>query len=304
VSEHIVHTGIIEDSFAIAPYLSQIPDDFKEVMREHLGFAKLGSITVAGDQFSFRLLEEWRPLWSQRDDNLKAKLAFVLGWISHRACDRQMKPIWNISEMMARGSDADPKLSPTECSVYHEAELYNLYYKDDPSFRLAIFPDELQACRGAELFDLDTASEYMQSAFGVNLMNIQPFSADDDGQAFFENICLRAQKFYVDVSRYTRASGSPIPKLRSEYVTDIDWYDENDDILKVAKKIRSNGVSSTEECEKAMKAVANSHYGLALQKSLEYMISSASYFSDPTMSMDTLKDKLDIGKLGRKGLGV
>ena len=304
MSEHIVHTGILEDSFAIAPYLPQIPADYEDVIKNHLGFARLGCITVSGDQFSFRLLEEWCPQWSKRDDCLKAKLAFVLGWISHRACDRQMKPIWNISEMMARGSDANPKLSPTECSVYHEAELYNLYYKDDPTFRLSIFPEELKACKGAELFDIDMAMEYAESSFGVNMMNIQTFSAKDEGQIFIENVCIRAQKFYVDVSRYTKDCGTPDPALRAEYVTDIDWYNKDDEIIKVANKLRDGGTSSPEECEAALKAIPSSHYAQALKKSLEYIVSAAEYFNDPDMSMDTLKDRLDIGKLGRKGLGV
>lgn len=304
MSEHIVHTGVLEDSFAIAPYLSRIPADFAQVMEKHLGFARLGCTTVAGDQFTFRLLEEFRSRWPDRDDVLEAKLAFVLGWVSHRACDRQMKPIWNIAEITGRGSDANPKISPTECSVYHEGALYNLYYKDDPTFRLAIFADRLAAFPGAELFDLKLAAAYVQSAFGMNLMNIQTFSTEDGGQTFFENVCIRAQKFYVDVARYAKAAGDPDPKLLKSYVTDIDWYDGDDAILRLAQKLRRGKTSSTEECEAALAAPASSHYGRAVQLSLRYILSAAAYFRDPAMTVDTLKDRLDIGKKGPNGLGV
>jgi hypothetical protein len=304
MSEHIVHTGVLEDCFAIAPYLKLIPDDFAHVMRKHGRFAQLGSITVAGDQFTFRLLEQFKPLWAERDDVLEAKLAFVLGWVSHRACDRQMKPIWNISEMKGRGSDADPSLSPTTCSVYHEGTLYNLYYKDNPDFKLAIFEDELKKSPCAELFDLDLAAAYMESAFGVNMMDIQTFAPPPEGQRFMEDVCIRAQKFYVDVSRYTKAAGSPDPELLRDFVTDINWYSEDDAIIKVAKKLRNGGRSTTDECEDALNTLASSHYGQALQLSLRYFIAAADYMNNASMSMDELKDRLDIGKKGRTGLGV
>ncbi|MDR1541290.1 MAG: hypothetical protein LBU32_25505 [Clostridiales bacterium] len=304
MSEHIVHTGILEDSFAIAPNLTQIPADFREVMKKHLGFARLGCVTVAGDQFSFRLLEEFRPLWPRRDDILDAKLAFVLGWVSHRACDRVMKPIWNITEIFGRGSDADPSLSPTECSVYHEGALYNLYYKDDPTFRLAIFPDQLAALPGAELFDLKLAGAYVQSAFGMNMLNIQTFPVSNGGQALIENVCVQSQKFYVDVTRYAKACGSPEAEKLRNFVTDINWYDADDPLLRLANKLRLGGSSSTAECESALAKPASGYYAQALRLSISYIISAADYVKDPGMTLNTLKERLDIGKKGPNGLSV
>jgi hypothetical protein len=313
MSEHIVHTGILEDSFAIAQYLPRVPVDFAEIMRDNLGFARLGCITVSGDQFSFRLLDEFRPLWPGRDKTMEAKFAFVLGWISHRACDRQMKPIWNIAEIVGRGSDADPSLSPTDCSVYHEGELYNQYYKGDDTFRLAIFRDQLAGARGAELFDLDTAYAYVQSAFAMNLMNIQTFSVCDDGggnclvsgQDFFENVCLRAQKFYVNVDRYAKAAGDPDPAFHRQFVTDINWYDPGDAVLQIARRLRGGDTGVTpEECDTALETPASGHFGQAVRLSLSYILSAIDFICSPEISLGMLKEQLDIGKKGPGGLGV
>lgn len=79
MSEHNVHTALVEDSFAIAKCLPQIQPDFKKVLETGLRFARLGSITVAGDQFSFVLLEKYKNSWANRDKLLEQKLAFVLG---------------------------------------------------------------------------------------------------------------------------------------------------------------------------------------------------------------------------------
>jgi hypothetical protein len=304
MSEHVVHTGILEDSVAIMPYLKEIPDDFVKATQKHIGFAKLGCITVAGDRYSFRLLEEYKPLWKNRDDLLEAKLAFVLGWISHRACDRQMKPIWNVVEISGRGSDANPAVSPTECSVYHEGTLYNLYYADDSVFRLAIFSEQLAAWTGAELFKLPLAAEFVESSYAMNMMDIQIIPPPPADQRFIEELCLRAQKFYVDVSRYTRAAGRPDPELKHNYVTGINWYNEKDDIIALARLLRRGGIPETKMVDRAIQTPAASHYGKALQLSLRYICSAAAYFSDDSMGMDALKDRLDIGKKGPGGLAV
>jgi hypothetical protein len=304
MSEHVVHTGILEDSVAIMPCLKEIPGDFVKATQKHIGFAKLGCITVAGDRYSFRLLEEYKPLWKKRDDLLEAKLAFVLGWISHRACDRQMKPIWNVVEISGRGSDANPAVSPTECSVYHEGTLYNLYYADDSVFRLAIFPEQLAAWTGAELFKLPQAAEFVESSYAMNMMDIQTIPPPPADQRFIEELCLRAQKFYVDVNRYTRAASRPDPELKRDYVTGINWYNEKDDIIALARLLRRGGTPETKMVDRAMATPAASHYGKALQLSLRYICSAAAYFSDDNMSIDTLKDRLDIGKKGPGGLAV
>jgi hypothetical protein len=307
MSEHVVHTGIVEDSVALMPYLKKIPADFVKAVEKHIGFAKLGSITVSGDRFSFRLLEEYKPLWKNRDDLLEAKLAFVLGWVSHRACDRQMKPLWNIREIFGKGSDADPSISPTECSVYHEGTLFNLYYADNSAYRLAIFPEQLSAWPGAELFNLPLAEKVVESSYGMNMVDIQTFappSAPSEAQRFMEDLCVQAQKFYVDVSRYARAAGNPDAERKHAYVKKINWYDDKDPLIALACIVRRGGVLDIAQVEAAMQNPASSQYGQALQMSLGYFVAAAEYFADDNMTMDTLKDRLDIGKLGPNGLGV
>jgi hypothetical protein len=309
MSEHIVHTGILEDSVAIMPYLKKIPEGFFQSVQRHIGFARLGCITVSGDTYSFRLLEEYKPIWKKRDDLLEAKLAFVLGWISHRACDREMKPIWHIVEISGRGSDANPVVSPTECSVYHEGTLYNLYYSGDPVFHLAIFPGHLAEWPGAELVDLPLMSEFIESSYAMNMMDIQTIPLPSPGQhssdqRFIEDVCLRAQKFYVDINRYTRASSQAVPSLKKSYVIDINWYNENDLIVALVSRLRRGDSISGLDIEVSLNMPASSHYGRALQLSLRYIISAATYFTDDNMSIETLKECLDIGKKGPGGLGV
>ena len=304
MSEHIVHTAVLEDSFLIGLKLSSVPASFCDVMQDYEKIAQLGCITVSGDQFSFKLFEEYKPLWKNRDDILKAKLAFVLGWISHRACDRQMKPIWREPGSKGRGSDVDPNLSPTECSVYHEGVMYNKYYSDVSKFRYAIFPDEMSSLPGIGQIKLDIATSFVQQSYGASYMNIQTLPEEAPKQQYFEELCMRAQKFYVDPTRYTRSAGSPLPDLTDEYVTSINWFSEDDSIVRLAQDLRAGKNPSPAEADAAFAEEPKSHYGKALKLSIGYILTAGEYFERDDMTMDELKERLDIGKKGPGGLAV
>ncbi|PWL72377.1 MAG: hypothetical protein DBY25_03590 [Clostridiales bacterium] len=304
MSEHNVHTAIVEDSFTIAQRLPQIPPDFKQVLQHDLDFARLGSITVAGDQFSFTLLEEYKGIWATRNELTEQKLAFVLGWISHRACDRTMKPIWKEPNFTWRGTDANPALSPTECSIYHEAEAYHLYFSDDDCFRCGIFIDKLEQLPGASYLKTDVAEAFVQSSLAMNLINIQTIPLDSPKPKYMEEICMRVQKFYVDINRYVNAIAHPIPELRAQYVTDLNWYSLDDKIIAAARNLRDGKDVSAEALETALAETPSSYYGKALRLSLGYFLTAAAYFHDDSMSIDMLKERLDIGKLGPDGLRV
>jgi len=304
MSEHIVHTAILEDTFRIGKGLPGVPDSFREVMRDFEAFSQLGCITVSGDQFSFRLLEQYKPLWPQRDELLKAKTAFVLGWVSHRACDREMKPIWREPKLKGRGSDVDPNLSPTECSVYHEGVMFNRYYASNPKFRLAVYPQEISQVPASEYVNLDRAALFVQQAFGASYMEIQTLQEDKGMQVFFEEMCMRAQKFYVDPQRYTRSAGNPVPELTEEYVTGINWVDDSDSIVQLALRLRAGETPEPSEYLAAYHAEPGSHYGKALRLSLSYILTAAEYFEREDMGIDELKERLDIGKKGPGGLAV
>lgn len=303
MSEHIVHTAVLEDSFAICQGLSELPEDFRKIMRDHARFAQLGSITVAGDTYSTRLLDEYKGKWNNRDDNMQARLAFVLGWISHRACDRTMKPLW-VEPPMKIGSDVDPNISPKECSIYHEGFIYNKYYSNTPKFHYCIFPEDLQGLPGIGLINREIASSFVQQSFGTNYMEIQTLPDDGEDQAWFEEICKRAQKFYVDVMRYHRSAGNPDPDYTKEFLTDINWFDESDGIISLALDLR-NGKNVLKKAYKdAMNEEPKCHYGIALRLSIKYIITALNYINSADMTLEELREQLDIGKLGPGGQGV
>ena len=63
MSEHIVHTAVLEDAFALGVRWPRLSAEFRRILSEQLPFALLGCITVSGDRFSFKLLERFKKTW-------------------------------------------------------------------------------------------------------------------------------------------------------------------------------------------------------------------------------------------------
>ena len=85
-----------------------------------------------------------------------------------------------------------------------------------------------------------------------------------------------------------------------DFMTRINWYDENDGIVAAARKIRFEGDAALPESFSS----AKSHYGMALEKSLHYFAAADLFLHDPGMTIEQLRDMLDIGKFGPNGLPV
>lgn len=300
MSEHIVHTAVLEDAFALGTRWPRLSVEFRRILFEQLPFALLGCITVSGDRFSFKLLDRFKKTWPEHPYEDEIKLGFVLGWTNHRACDRQMKPIWNEPAFRGRGTDVDPNLSPTECSVYHEGRMWREYFKERPTFLYALFPEKAETLTAYQLLRHDEAFAFTRASYAMNMMNIQTLPEDLPEDAYFCEICTRAQKFYVDMNRYRKSAGDPDPAFVQDFMTRINWYDENDDIIAAARKIRFEGDAELPENFSS----AKSHYGMALEKSLNYFAAADLFLHDPDMTIEQLRDMLDIGKFGPNGLPV
>lgn len=304
MSEHIVHTAVLEDCLHLVTNSEEINEEFREICKAFGDFAQLGSVTVSGDMFSTQLLKEFKPRWQGRapEEMLEAKLLFVFGWISHRAADRQMKPVWNLGHI--RELEKSIGLRPTDCSVYHEAFILKQYYFSDPVFKGSVLIDEAVESSGLPSIDLDVAMRFIHTLVKRSLIEMHTFKPDyDNVEVWLEKLFTRQQKFYVDVERYARAVVFPDPEKYKTYITDIHFYDENDPILAVLKKLRNSELVSSQEISSALVAYNGSHYAQAVVRGYNYIKASIEYLTTE-MDFAEVEEKLDIGKTGPEGLIV
>lgn len=301
MSENVTHTGILDDCFRLMQVSDEICDAFKEVAESQNDFARLGGITRSGDRFTVQLLESFRQRWAERksDDKLEPKLAFVLGWLTHRAADRQMKPVF-------RDAEPNPTHSPTDCSVYHDAFVFKEVFaggKEAP-YNTATFEAGMQSLPVAAAVDSADVEAFFRALLQRALIEMHTFIPDRENiEPWLEKLSTLQQRFNVDIDRYAAAIYKPDPEKVKRFITDVNFYDPNDPIIVVARGIQRIGGVTASQVKEAAAAEAKSHYGQALQMGYGYLCAASEFFKSD-MEPEVLKARLDIGKAGRDGKSV
>jgi hypothetical protein len=304
MSEHVVHTAILEDCFNLALISNRVCEEFKEIVKNHRSFAQIGSVTISGDKFSFKLLEEYKKRWRDRkpEELIEAKLAFVLGWISHRAADRQMKPIWRLGPIKELESKIG--LKPTDCSIYHEACIFREYFMENSVYKYAVMEEELLKNPASAGVYTEGMMDFIHSLVKKSLIEMHTFKPDyDDVDGWLERIFERQQCFYVDLKRYAKAIIEPDPDKWKTYITDINFFDSTDPVIVIAKRLRKDDKVSNEELDTALAATNRSHYAQALIKAYKYVLTASDFFINE-MTTEELMEKFDIGRMGPDGIVV
>jgi len=301
VSESIAHTAVLDDGFRLVGASDCICSDLKQVAASHHDFARLGSVTRSGDRFTVQLLGRFRSRWEGRDaeDRLEPKLAYVLGWLSHRAADRQMKPVF-------RALDPDCPRSPTDCSVYHDAFLFREVYasgKQTP-FGQATVQSDLSSLSADAGFDVPAAEALLRDLLQRALIGIHTFIPDaGDVEGWLDRLFALQQGFQVDVRRYAEAIKNPDPDRVRRFITEGDFYGPEEPIISAARRLQRGENVPSSQVEDAYSAHPVSHYARALKLAFGYL-RAASAFWTGDIALGDLPERFDIGQPGRDGMSV
>ncbi len=305
MSEYIVHTALMQDCFNILLASGKFSEEFKHVARTEREFGEAASTTKSGDVFTWRILDDLKGKWQDRkpEDRLEAKLAFVLGWVSHRAADREMKPVFR-----AAISDLEKAKNGNLCSLYQEAEIYKAYYlntENDP------FKDTYDLLLNEEKFpqfDLAQTKTLFNGMLRMAFMRMHTTmpdtSTDVEGiEKWIDHIYNFMQIFKINMECEADIIANPNPEYYKRFVVDTNFFDKSDSLIVLAKKLRAGEQVSAEEVDSAMDAPCSSHYAIALACALKYVKACNDFFIGK-ISLDELRGILDIGKLGRDGRSV
>lgn len=297
MSERITHTAVLDDCFRLVGASDAICDTFKAVANEHLELARLASATRSGDSFTVPLLERLRTEWPHRkpEDGLEPRLAFVLGWLCHRAADRQMKPVF-------RAADQKTGKSPTDCSIYHDVHVLKKVYGVDPESPYS------ESAAGAATPCPAEQWEIMRDVFHTllqqSLIELHTLVPDpEDAWGWIDRLRQRQQGFGVDITRYARALADPDPDKVKRYIEETHFYSEDDAMVGLAREIQGGGAVDSERIDAATRCDPESHYGQALSKAFMYVVSAGSFF-EGRIDTAQLQLEFDIGQSGSDGKPV
>jgi len=292
LSENITHTAVTDDCARLALDSPAICEAFKLCLREHLEIARLAGVTRAGDRFTTELLKKFRREWPARgpvDPLLSQKLAFVLGWLCHRAADRQMKPVFLAAE-------PDSEEFPTDCSVYHDVFLFREVYasgRREP-YSPASLEGETESAPGVK-----EVEEALRALWQRALIALHTFIPDqEDAEGWMERLFETRQRFYVDLRRYAEAFADPDPEKVQRFIVEVNFYDRRDPLIRLARSLQHGKREESIRLEAALSAAASqSQYAQALRRGCLYL-AAASEFFERRVEEAELRERLDIGKPG------
>jgi hypothetical protein len=303
MSENVTHTAVVEDCFNMMFATNQICQAFKEAGRDHIQFSQFGSVTRSGDKFTIPLLDKYRTNWETRKDEEKLgfKLAFVLGWLCHRAADRQMKVVF-------REAEPESREFPTDCSIYHDAFIFHRLYEHNNQtpfpYRTAHFEKEMESLPAAAAINVHAAADTLRFNWQRLLIEQQTFIPDTDSvEGWFDKLHAKHQEQTIHLDRYAEAVMTPEPDKVKRFIEDTNFYSEEDAIIRLSQALRQGAKPTQEEIEAAFAAEPTSHYAHAVKMGFGYLRSASAYFLGE-IDQDTLKDQLDVGKKGRDGQSV
>jgi hypothetical protein len=296
LSENIVHTAVVDDCARLACHSQTICEPFKECFAELLEIARLGAVTRHGDLHNPGLLKLLRERWQSgaAGESDRQKLAFVLGWMGHRAADRQMKPIF-------RSADPDCPRRPTDCSVYQDVFVLREVYgagADEPysPFTAARDPAEHRASSAASV-------KALEDLFGViwqrAMIRMHTFTPDDENaEAWLENLLQVRARLYVDLGRYAEALADPDPDMVKRFLDYVRFYDRDDPIIRLARALQRGGdVGELDLADALAAAPDQSQYARALARAIGYLQAASDYF-EGRLDAEALAERLEIGKPG------
>lgn len=298
MSENITHTAILDDCFRLALASDEINKIFHAALRAQKDFARLGAITRSGDSFTVELLDRYRR---QADEaSVAPKLAFVLGWLCHRAADRQMKPVF-------REAEPGRPISPAECSIYHDAFVFREIFalgRESP-YHPAVFERGMESLAVSQALDVPAIEEFFRALVQralIELHTLIPDRTDIDG--WLGRLFAVKQRLSLDLERYAKAVGDPDPEKYRQFIIEMNFYDRDEPIIRAARAIQHGETVTAAQARAALDAEARSHYAQALKMGCGYLKAASDFFADLSISPATLTEQLDIGKRGRDGGSV
>jgi len=292
MSEGITHTAIVDDCARLALASSKVCEAFKKALTDHLDMARLGGITRHGDRHNVALLASFREQWPPADENdtVPRKLAFVLGWLSHRAADRTMKKVF-------RDLDGDCAESPRDCSVYNDACVLREVYGGGDPFSYVANEAGLKDHPGARGTNVAEAEDLFCAMWRRMLVRMHTFIPDDaDAEAWLEKVAQTQQRLYVDLKRYAAAYASPDPDKWKRFITDANFYDKDDAIVRVARSLQNGESRSSADVDAAMDDPGNeSRYAYMLKRAFGYCLAASAWF-EKKITEDEVNQRLEIGR--------
>jgi hypothetical protein len=293
----LTHWAVFDDSLRLMRLDDSIERAFVQACENEPQIARLGALTRGGGKWMHPLLAEAREKWGNPDEHplIDRRLAWVVGGISHQACDTVAKALlskhagseWNLThEVLQRNPEVKGRENEVdvdrvqECSAYYDAYVFRKVYldgKESPFTQKFLTADWGPGA--------DALEEYMGTVFQRSLLSahtLRPPAASEGHAAFIawqDEVFKFMQPRYLFPKWWIQAYNNPDPAKMADYAVETEFYLDSDPIIGVARRIhRGEAVSAKEIQAASADDVNQSTYGQALELSLRYLRNATAYW--------------------------
>ena len=244
LSEYLTHIAVLDDAARLAQRMPSLPAPVRTALERHTEWARTGAMTRGNHLYTVPLLTAYRdrleagPL----DDATLQRLAFVMGWIAHRAADLYVKATHRAIDpeeyYFTPEREGDMTSLPR---LWNDLDVYREVYASGARgvARVGLFTRDLEGLPAAASLDVSAVEPVVHSRAGAEMAHLHMTVADERAPfaARVDAYLDAYQPLYVRLDRYADRVELR-PEERQRFSTATRFYDASDPLLQLAEALR------------------------------------------------------------------
>lgn len=293
---YVVHAAVFDDVRRLALQHEALPAAFHQSLRDHPDYGRAGSYTRGDDVYVVPLLTKYRYMWTGDDEATAQQLAWVLGWLAHRAAHRIMDPAHRLVEAEHVGPGQDAAAVPA-AALWSDLVLYDAAYDRG---RTGVVPEDLfsrhlQDYEAGQALDVRHLEDVVHAQWLAGLAALR-LRVADEGASFADRVdtFLAERPVYrAPLGGYADRMEQPDPIEQQRFLRTAPLYDADDLLIVMAHgpEQRRAGIDLDEA--RAQAQVAGSPYAHVLSDALDVLDHAAAYWRRE-IHAGQLKERLDL----------
>ncbi|NJL58075.1 hypothetical protein HC928_25380, partial [bacterium] len=241
MSDLMTHWAVFDDVRRLIHHDPQINDLFRATIEDQVEYARLGAITRYGNVWMSPVFDYAREHWdnSEMHPALEQKLAFVLGCLTHQACDHFAK------HLLRRLMKPEGK---REISAYYDVYVFRKVYLegDEEPFNTFMFANNTTT-PGQALED------FARSLFQRALLSSHTMVPDNEHIIeWLDSVFDHYQRLYISVQMYVDIFLNPDPELMQLYEVETTFYNADDPAIRVCRALQAGETPTPDEIKQAL----------------------------------------------------
>jgi hypothetical protein len=299
MSEHITHIAVYEDCARIVLNTDKFCEAFRTCIKNEYDSGMLASGATDGGRWAVPILDKYKNGWNdgEQSTEIQQQIAGALGWLTHRASDLQMKPLFEKIEENESG------FSSSEMQLYHDAFAMREIYQGgklstESSYEIfaqSTLEEEMVSHSASNCIDTNQSETLLAYMWRQEFIELHTFTQENrDIETWVDKFIEYRQSFSEDLREYIEAFQNPDPQKMERYIYGFNHYNTEDEIIQFVRSIQRNQPYEHIDIDLAVeKAEDQSQYAQALRKGYIFIASANDFFTGK-MEKDQLYDILDL----------